>query len=120
MGYRQEQAAQFAGFVKGLGFRVYVAKSGDYGFITDDTESRVLSWSVNDGGKLSGNYGPRSFESGTGWVISEGLDRIKTADDVRGLLYCGPRFDCGKGWNRFTTVAEYLDQYQHSSHFVQI
>ena len=117
MSYKREQAAEFAARVKGLGFTVYMAKNKTYGFITDAARERVLSFSVEDGGKLSGNYSPPSTQSGTGWRICEGLHGLKTAADVHAALYAQPPSFCGNRWKRFTTVKEYLDRYQDSSEF---
>lgn len=115
MTYTQERAAQFAGFIRGLGFTVYMAKSGTYGFITDATESRVLSFSMTDGGSLSGNYGPPSRESGTGWRLEQHPADLKTAEDVKKALYETPPPFCGRGWKKFTTVADHLKEYGPSS-----
>jgi hypothetical protein len=113
-------AIAFANFVKGLGFHVYLAKSGGYGFITDDTESRVLSFSFTDGGSLGGNYGPPSQESGTGWRMEENPYDLKTAKDVREALYAHPPHWCSKGWERLSTVADYLAMYGNSSGFARV
>ena len=113
----QERAAQFAGFIKGLGFTVYMAKAGTYGFITDATESRVLSFSMTDGGSLSGNYGPPSHASGTGWKLEQHPADLKTADDVRRALYATAPGFCGRGWKKYTTVADHLATYGASSRY---
>jgi hypothetical protein len=118
-----QNAREFAQFAKGLGFKVYVAKDnyrGGYGFVTDDSESRVLSFSFSDGGSLGGNDGPPSHASGTGWRLAETPYDVQTADDVRKALYAWPDYDCGHGWKRFTTVEEYLAMYGASSGFVEI
>jgi hypothetical protein len=67
-------ASAFALHVKGLGFRAFLAKSGTYGFITDDTGSRVLSFSFNDDGgpmiKLCHHYAYQACEH-DGWEASD-------------------------------------------------
>lgn len=81
---------EFAERITRFGFRVYIANpnygSKNYGFITDDSESRVLSFSFK-GGSLSGNYGPPSAESGTGWRMDESPSDLTTADEIRKSLY---------------------------------
>lgn len=119
MNYR-EQAAVFAGFIKGLGFTVYLAESGTYGFITDDTETRALSFSMTDCGSLSGNYGPPSRESGTGWRLAKHPGDLKMADDVRAALYSRPDYNVGNGWKHFTTVKQHLDLYGSSSKYRKV
>jgi hypothetical protein len=113
-------ASDFAHFVKGLGFKVYLAKAGHYGFITDSTEERVLSFSFSDGSSLSGNYGPPSRESGTGWRLEQSPHDLKTADDVRRALNAYPPAFCGKGWNYLTTVKQHLAIYGSSSEYTEV
>ncbi len=110
----------FAGFIKGLGFTVYLAKAGDYGFITDDTGSRVLSFSFTDGGSLSGNYGPPSQKSGTGWRLEQSPSDLRTAADVRRALNASAPSWCGDGWTRYTSVSEHMKLYGDSSEFTRI
>ena len=75
---------EYAQQIKALGFRVWLAKSNTYGFISDDTGSRVLSWSTEDlSGALSGNYGPASRESGTGWKHEDfSMSALRTGESV--------------------------------------
>jgi hypothetical protein len=125
-----ETAREFAQFIKGLGFRVFVAKNDGrrgHGFITDAEGSRVLSFGMEGG--LSGNYGPPSRASGTGWQI-EGANiwTLKTAEDVKRALYAiAPNF-CQRyrkgvpdsGFEHYTTLAEHLGLYGSSSGYQEI
>lgn len=120
MSSRQTDASNFAHYVKGLGFTVYLAHAGTYGFITDDTGTRVLSFSFTDGGTLSGNYGPPSQTSGTGWRLEQAPHNLVTRDDVRRALYEHAPSFCGNGWKHYTTVAQYLKLYGDSSAYQQI
>lgn len=129
----REQVAQWAGTIKGLGFRVWIAESGTYGFISDASESRVLSFGTDS---LGGNYGPPSQESGTGWRMDQAPWDLKTAADVKAALYaeapswtrrgpsrcgaCGHQHGESKGWQRYTTVAEHLALYGRSSKYREI
>jgi hypothetical protein len=120
MSYNREQAAQFAGFIKGLGFTVYMAEQGHYGFITDETESRVMCFQFGVPNRLSGNYGPPSRESGTGWHLSKDPSDLKTAQDVREALYETPPPFAGRGWKHFTTVEQHLAAYNSSSKYTKL
>lgn len=116
-------ATEFAHFVKGLGFRAWVADSnyrGGYGFLSDDKGERVLSFEFTAEGKLSGNYGPPSRESGTGWVLNQTPYSLKTAEDVREALYAVPPTFCGKGWKHYTTVEQHLAMYGSSSKYKEV
>lgn len=128
-------AREFAQFIKGLGFRGFVAGGigGDgprgYGIITDAEGSRVLSFSFSDGGSLGGNYGPPSRNSGTGWRMNGDPYSLKSAEDVRRALYAtapdfcrpaSPQSRGDDGWKYYSTLAQYQAQYQASSKFEEI
>jgi len=117
--YRARAAAEFAERITALGFTVYLAESGRYGFITDNTEKRVLSFSF-DGieNALSGNYGPPSTQSGTGWRLDFGPESLQSKEDVRRALYALPAF-CGNGWKYLTTVKQHLAEYGASSRYTK-
>ena len=116
-GYAKSAALEFATRAKALGFTVYMSKTGSYGVLTDETESRVLSFSGDIHGGCSGNYYPPSRESGTGWRMDCILGDLQTADDIRKALYSSaPRY-CGKGFSRYATLADYLRLYGQSSGF---
>jgi hypothetical protein len=114
-------APEFAHFAKGLGFRAFVADGGRgmYGFITDAAGSRVLSFSARDW-SLSGNYGPPSTESGTGWRMERSPRDLRSAADVQAALYSHPPIWCGKGWKRLTTLDQYLAMYGSSSKYLEV
>lgn len=113
-------ASEYAHFIKGLGFKVYLAKAGNYGFITDDSGARVLSFSFTDGATLSGNYGPPSQKSGTGWRLEQSPYDLHTAADVRRALNASAPPWCGDGWTRYTSLEQHLALYGDSSQYVQI
>lgn len=116
----QNNALAFANRIKGLGFTVYLAKQGNYGFITDDTGSHVMCFSFTDGGSLSGNYGPPSRISGTGWRLEQEPHDLQTAVDVRRALYASAPHWCGNGWKHYTTLQQHLAMYGASSQYVQV
>jgi hypothetical protein len=118
----RDQVLSFARQITEWGFTVYVAKSGTYGFITDDSASRVLSFSFNDGGSLGGNYGPPSTQSGTGWRMERSPYGLTDAAKVHEALYASPPDSVrrgGVGYRYLSTVAHYLQQYGPSSQFAK-
>ena len=119
--HQRQEAREFAERIKALGFKVYMAEKGTYGFITDDSMSRVMGFEF-DGlrSSLGGNYGPATQESGTGWQLSKNPEQIKTAEDVKAALYETPPPFAGKGWRYFTTVEQHLAVYGSSSKYVEI
>lgn len=110
----------FAGRVKALGFRVFLAGSGEYGFVTDAAGARVMCFGFSDGGVLSGNYGPPSKESGTGWRMDRTPYDLQTAGDVRAALYAGAPEWAGKGWRHYTTLEQHLAAYGVSSRYTEV
>lgn len=118
--YLVRMGVEFALHIKSLGFVVYLAGSNDYGFITDDSGERVLSFSMHDCGSLSGNYGPPSAQSGTGWRLEQSPDMLRTAQDVKHALYAGAPNWAGKGWKNYTTAAQHLGTYAASSKYRRV
>jgi hypothetical protein len=114
----QQAANEFAQHITRLGFQVYLAKSGEYGFITDSKESRVLCFSFSNlaAATLSGNYGPPSAEAGTGWGMEEVPEGLTTAEQVKAALYAYPPNYC-QGWKYLTNVEQHLNAYQSSSQY---
>ena len=104
--------------IKSLGFRVFVAERGDYGFITDKAGSRVMSFDSD--GSLSGQYGPPSKESGTGWRMVEQIGDLQTAEQVDHALNTRPPAFAGKGWRYLTNLTQYLAAYDESSRFGEV
>lgn len=118
--YNVTAAHDFAQRIKALGFVVYLAKQRHYGFVTDDTGARALSFAFNGcEDALGGNYGPPSKESGTGWRMDQTPQSLKTADDVRAALYATASRFCGKGWKNYTTAEQHLATYAKSSGYFQ-
>lgn len=139
MSHAKEEAREFVGKVKALGFRAFLAKDGTYGFVTDAEGSRVLSFSFGWDQSLGGNYGPPSRESGTGWRMDESPYHLRTKEDVKRALYaeapswcrragsqrcgqCGqPRpSDHNGGWKHYTTLEQHLAMYGSSSGYQEV
>ena len=120
---QRDEARKFAARIHALGFRVWIAADGYYGFISDETGSRVLSFAFHSfEDTLGGNYGPPSRESGTGWYMDETPQMLRNADDVRKALYAMPPPETrrnGVGWRNLTTVATHIKMYGPSSKFVE-
>lgn len=124
-------AREFAQFIKGLGFRAFVAKNDGirgHGFFTNADGSRVVSFQMDDG-SLGGNYGPPSRTSGTGWRMNETVWNIKTAGDVQRVLDATPPDWCRRaspqargddGWKYMTTLDQHLGMYGRSSGYQEI
>ena len=120
MNIRQADALAFAKRIKAMGFRVFLAESGHYGFITNDDGSRVISFSFSLDPSLSGNYGPPSRESGTGWRLSRSPESLRTVEDVEAAFAENPPAWCGKGWRYMTTLEQYLKDYGPTSRFYAV
>ena len=113
--YKIEAVKELANKIKAAGYRVFIAKSGTYGFYTDASGSRVVSFHYDLGGfKFSGNYKssqPRS--TGTGWQLVEGsfadmFNQSPTSWAIpSGVTY------------KLTTLEQHMATYQGSSKYVE-
>lgn len=121
-------AREFAQYIKGLGFRAFVAKDDGvrgHGFITNADGSRVLSFQMGDG-SLGGNYGPPTRESGTGWRLDQTIWDLHTYADVRKALndmpptYCQRKRHDRGGWEYLTTLEQHLSMYGSSSGYQEV
>lgn len=115
MTYKIEMVKELASQIKQEGFRVFIAKSGTYGFYTDKAGSRVVSFQCDLGGiKFSGNYktsNPRS--TGTGWELSKG-----TFQDM--FNQSAPSWAIKEATWKYTTLEQHLAVYQQSSNYTEI
>ena len=116
-----EATKELAEAIKKAGYRVFIAQTGTYGFYTDATGSRVVSFQYDLGGfKFAGNYKtdqPR--QTGTGWGMGETWEW--TATGFRTMFSSGPpsEFLRGAKW-KFTTLDQHLATYQASSRYVEL
>lgn len=121
MSYKVEAVAQLAQEIKAAGFRVFIAKSGTYGFYTDEAGSRVVSFQLDLGGfKFTGNYKtdqPRS--TGTGWGLGESAS--VSVEGLRTMLESNPPQWAVRSANwELTTLEQHLKTYQASSQYTEL
>lgn len=119
MNYKQQAIKELATAIKAQGFRVFIAKNGEYGFYTDQDGAKVISFQCNLGGfSCSGNYKTNQPQkTGTGWQITDDF----TQDQARGAFeQTPPRWAVGKAKWHYTTLDQHLDQYQKSSVYVEL
>lgn len=115
--YKTEATLQLAADIKKAGFRVFIAKSGSYGFFTDAEGTRVVSFQYDLGGfKFSGNYksdNPR--RTGNGWVMGTAV-----SGNHRAMFDShAPQWAVhGAEWQH-TTLAQHLATYGASSAYVE-
>lgn len=109
--YYKQIAKDIADTAASLGFEVYLAERGTYGFITDG--KCVVGFDADRVGpaSLSGNHYPPSKDHGTGWIMGDyaGEVSIKNAMQARSPY--------GK---KLTTPEQYLEMYQSSSKFAKV
>ena len=119
MSYKQDAIKELAKELKANDFRVFVSKSGEYGFYTNKEGDRVVSFGFDLGTiKVSGNYKtscPR--ETGTGWRITDNFN----ASIAQQCLDCKPpKWAIRDHSYKFTSLKDYLDTYQKSSVFEEV
>lgn len=121
MSYKVEAVKELAAQIKQAGFRVFIAKSGTYGFYTDEAGCRIVSFQFDLGGfKFSGNYKtdqPRS--TGNGWGFGESVS--VSAEGLRTMLKSNPPQWAVRDANyRLTTLEQHLATYQASSQYTEV
>lgn len=104
--YRKTMAEEIANKIKKEGLRVFLTERGTYGFYTNYTGSRIVSFQVDLTVSFSGNY--KSKTNGTGWRIMDGLP-----DNFTALLNEPSPFS----FDHYTTLDEHLKTYQQSSKY---
>lgn len=113
--YKTEAVQQLAQEIKAAGFRPFIAKSGTYGFYTDEAGSRVVCFQLDLGGfKFSGNYKTsQPKQCGTGWQLADG--------DYQNMFdQHAPQWALrGAEW-KFTTLEQHLATYQRSSQYTEV
>lgn len=115
MSYKIEMVKELANEIKASGFRVFIAKSGTYGFYTDANGTRVVSFQAGlSGMTFSGNYKTTNPHStGTGWQLEN-----NTFKDMFNQI--APNWAVrGAEWN-YTTLEQHLATYQKSSVYSEI
>lgn len=79
--YQRDAIVKLTKKLLSLGFRVWVAEKGSYGFYSDESGSRVCDFQVDYFFiSFSGNYS--SSNSGTGWRISKDEEFTITNEGV--------------------------------------
>ena len=119
--YKTEAVKVLAEEIKEAGFRVFIAKSGTYGFYTDEAGTRVISFQFDLGGfKFSGNYkSDQPRQTGTGWGMGESVN--VSASGLRSMFESYPPEWAVRGANyRLTTLEQHLATYQASSQYVEV
>ena len=111
--YSKQVISELASELTNAGFRVFIAKSGTYGFYTDGTGERVVSFQVDYlSPSFGGNY--KSKHCGTGWRI----DPIGSFED---MLNAPAPYWATKGEQvKLTTLEQHLATYQSSSQYKEL
>lgn len=114
MSYKTEAVTELAKQIKAAGFRVFIAKSGTYGFYTDEAGEKLVSFQFDLGGfRFTGNYKTDNPHGcGTGWQLVEGRSFQEMFNE------CPTWSLRGAKWH-YTTVEQYLSTYQRSSVFTE-
>lgn len=116
--YKVEAVQELAQEIKKAGFRVFIAKSGTYGFYTDEAGSRVVSFQFDLGGfKFSGNY--KSKSCGTGWGMGESYSY--SPEGFRNMFKSNPPQWATNGEAvTINTLEQHLKTYQSSSQYTEL
>lgn len=113
MTYKIEMVKELANEIKAEGFRVFIAKSGTYGFYTNQEGNKVVCFQADLGGiKFSGNY--KSKSCGTGWGFDDNLT-------FEQMINANAPYWATKGQPvQCTTMEQHLVTYQQSSVYSEV
>lgn len=120
--YARQTIQQLSKAMLDQGFRVFLAESETYGFMTDADGTRVVCFQTDLGiVSLSGNYKTnKPLETGMGWRIGEIDGKFNTVNFACLFLSSPPSWALkGASW-RFTTLNEHLATYQESSKYREL
>lgn len=111
--YQQDIVNELVKDILKHGFRVFISKSGTYGFYTDDKCSYPVSFRCEFGSiKFSGNY--TSSKSGTGWRLEDNKTYSQMFDTYP------PNWITNYDKVKLVSANEYLKCYQKSSLFKEV
>lgn len=112
--YKTTAIAELGKKIADAGFRVFIARSGTYGFYTDAEGSRVVSFQYDlNGFKFSGNYktdNPR--QTGNGWELEAGSYREMFEQSP-------PSWAVGAARWKLSSLVAHLMTYQKSSCYTE-
>ena len=117
--YEKEIAIDFAQRAVELGFHVFIAEKGTYGYYTDG--SRVVSFQYDCGSmQLSGNYKTSDpKKTGNGWRMDDDSVVIDDNAITKAISTKPPRWAVGEATWELTTPEQYRATYQDSSRYVE-
>lgn len=107
--------------------RIFFAEKGNYGFITDETGSRVLSFGLDGirlyfGGQYSAIKRGDAVYVGQGWQIADYL-YPENSQDIKTLFgksTVAPKWATRGKPVTIKTLEQYLKAYQWSSRFTEV
>jgi hypothetical protein len=125
--WKKETVTTLATNLIAAGYRVFIAKSGHYGFYTDKEGTKIISFQMDlSGVSVTGNYktsNPR--QTGTGWRITDsfncfnkypGVNKVE-ADRVFNAF--PPSWALGSATFKHTTLEQHLKTYGQSSGYIE-
>ena len=117
--YEKEIAIDLAQRAVQLGFHVFIAEKGTYGYYT--AGAGVVSFQVDYGSiQLSGNYKTSDpKKTGGGWRIYDDSDVIDDTAITKAIGTKPPRWAVGDATWTLTTPEQYRATYQDSSRYVE-
>lgn len=120
---KKQLVSEVAAALSSYGYKVYLAKSGEYGFYTDGKTVVSFGGSWNFSLDFSGNYGAESSEAarsvGTGWGIAKDMG-VPSQEQTDAFISALPPRWATKGLTvLLTTPEQHLKTYGTSSGYVE-
>jgi hypothetical protein len=125
--YKRETIEELAKNLIAAGYRVFISKTGTYGFYTDKEGTKIISFQMDLlSVSASGNYKTSEpSRTGGGWQITDCFscfNRYPSVNKVEADKVFNaypPSWALGSATFKYTTLEQHLKQYGQSSGYVE-
>jgi hypothetical protein len=117
---KKELIQNIAKQLKSYGYKVYIAKNGEYGFYTEGVKVVSFGGSWCFSVDFSGNYSSKEMrQTGTGWQIAKDMGVITKEQAEQFIKTGAPHWATSGIPVKYTTPEQYLKMYGSSSGYVE-
>jgi len=125
--WKKETIKELATNLIAAGYRVFIAKSGHYGFYTDKEGTKTIDFQMDLGGvSVTGNYKTSNpGQTGGGWPITNSFNCFNKYSSVnrieadRVFNAYPPSWALGGATFKYTTLEQLLKTYGQSSGYTE-
>lgn len=115
--YKKELIHEICKALQSYGYQVYISKTKEYGFYTDGKSVVSFGGQWEFSADFTGNYGPATRMSGTGWQIAAEQCIPTEEQAMQWINAIPPTWATKEQTLQKTTPEQYLSTYGSSSGF---